>query len=201
VLERHGVVVDESEILGLYARHEARQESAEGYRRYRAVLRGVMAGVAGELGFEPTEADLEALADSIGSWPPFPDTVDALRRLHSRYKLAVVSNVDDDLFARTAETLGTPFDDVITAQQVGSYKPSTANFRFALARLGVTRERVLHVAQSLYHDHVPAKRLGLATVWINRPSRRAGVGVAPPASARPDLEFPDLRGLVEAAGL
>lgn len=118
----------------------------------------------------------------------------------------ILSNVDDEIFRGTARLLATPFDEVITAQQVGAYKPSLENFRFALDRLGVSVDRVLHVAQSLYHDHAPAKRLGFSTVWVNRPSSVPGTGVAPPTEASPagvvpDLEVPDLASLADVAGL
>ena len=201
VLARHGVEVGAGELLRLYAEHEARLEAAPRHESYRRILAGVMSGIAGDLGFVPSADELEVLARSIGSWPPFADTVESLARLQSRYALVVVSNVDDDLFAHTARALGIRFDDVITAQQVGSYKPSLENFRRALERVDVPAQRVLHVAQSLYHDHVPAKRLGLSTVWIRRPSRAGRHGVAPAADVRPDLELPDLRSLGDAAGL
>jgi len=199
VLARHGLAVDEAEQLRLYAELEARQEAGP-YKRYREVLRGVVAGLGEALGFAPRADELDVLADSLADWPLFPDTLDALQRLHRRYRLAILSNVDDDLFAGTAARLGVAFDEVVTAQQVGSYKPSLANFRCVLARLGVAPQRVLHVAQSLYHDHAPARRLGLATAWVNRPSRRPGVGVALAAAAAPDLELPDLASLADAAG-
>jgi 2-haloacid dehalogenase len=197
MFERHGASADESRVLDLYAELEAAQEEGP-YKRYREVLRAVTAGIATRSGITPTERDLDALPDSIGGWPPFPDTIEALARLKGRYKLAVISNVDDDLFAMTNRTLGSPFHDVITAQQVGSYKPSPRNFRFALEKLGATASEVLHVAQSLYHDHVPAKALGFTTVWVNRPSRRRNVGLALPVGVRPDLEVTSMAGLVDA---
>lgn len=200
VLESRGLAVDEKEVIRLYARFEAEEESGS-YRRYRSVLRGVMASLGAKLGFAPTESDLDALPRSVGSWPPFSDTVEALARLKKRYKLVILSNIDDEMFAETAKQLGTDFDEVITAEQVGSYKPALANFRFAVDRLGVPQERILHVAQSLYHDHVPAKELGFTTVWVNRPSRWPGTGVALPADASPDLEVPDMDSLAAAAGL
>lgn len=200
VLESHGLSVDDKEVIRLYAKFEAEQESGS-YRLYETVLRGVMASLGAELGFAPTETDLEVLPRSVGSWPPFGDTVEALARLKSRYKLVILSNVDDGMFAETAQQLGTEFDEVITAEQVGSYKPALDNFRFAVERLGVPQERILHVAQSLYHDHVPAKQLGFTTVWVNRPSRWPGTGVALPAEASPDLEVADMGSLAEAAGL
>ena len=124
-----------------------------------------------------------------------------MRALHSRYRLAIVSNVDDDLFAATALRLGVAFDWIVTAQQARSYKPASANFQLALERIGLPRERVLHVAQSLYHDIAPANALGLASVWVNRRHGRAGGGATPAATATPDLEVPDLQTLARAAGV
>lgn len=140
---------------------------------------------------------MDALPNSLQFWPPFPDTTEALLRLKARYKLAIISNVDDDLFAASARQLGVPFDHVITAQQVRSYKPSHNNFERALERVGVAREQVLHVAQSVYHDIVPARALGLSTVWVNRRRGLSGSGATLPAEGRPDLEVPDLKSLAD----
>ena len=115
----------------------------------------------------------------MGDWPAFPDSPDALARLAARFRLAVITNCDDDLFAASNRRLGVTFDWVITAQQVGTYKPSERNFEVAFERIGVPRERILHVAQSLFHDHVPAKRLGLTTAWIDRRHDRPGSGATP----------------------
>ena len=200
VLARRGVAVEAEQLLRLYVKYEAEQEAGP-YKRYRDVLQGVMAGIASELGFVPTIAELQALPDSVGDWPPFADTVAALTRLQTRYKLIIISNIDDAMFAKTNALLQITFDDIITAQQVGSYKPALQNFHFALARLGVPPRQVLHVAQGLYHDHVPAKALGLTTVWVNRQSRLPGTGLALPVQVSPDLEVPDVRRLVEMMGL
>jgi 2-haloacid dehalogenase len=120
-----------------------------------------------------------------------------LRRLKQRYKLAVISNIDDDLFALTAQHLEVPFDHVITAQHCRSYKPSLNNFQKALARLDLPPERVLHVAESLFHDIAPARSLGLATVWVNRRQARAGAAATRMVNVRPDLEVPDLKTLAD----
>lgn len=195
VLARHGLDPDASRLIQLYAKYEAEQEAGP-YKSYRAVLRGVMAGIAGELGFEPSEADLDTLPDSVGQWPPFPDTVEALQKLKERYGLVILSNIDDAMFTQSNELLQVEFDAVITAQQVGSYKPSRQNFRVLLERLGVPRSQILHVAQSLYHDHAPAKELGFTTVWVNRASVLPGTGVSLPTEVTPDLEVPDMQSLV-----
>lgn len=194
VLERHGVRFEGGALLTRYARLEAAVESGP-YRRYRKVLQEVMAGLGEELGFAPDEDDLGALAASLGDWPVYADTAESLLQLRSRFGLAIVSNIDDALLAATARRLPDCFDAVITAEQVRSYKPGRAHFDEALCRLGAPREEVLHVAQSLFHDHVPAQELGFATVWVNRPSRYAGGAATPPAAASPDLEVPDLATL------
>ncbi len=198
VLSGHGVVIDDAEILRLYARSEAAEE-AGAYRAYREILCGVMRRMGEELGFVATAADRHALSHSVEDWPPFADTVAALHRLKTRFKLVIISNIDDEIFAQTARRLVVPFDAVITAQQVRQYKPSQENFRFALKRLGVPREQILHVAQSLYHDHAPAQALGWTTAWVNRPSCCPGTGVAPASDALPDLEVPDMESLARVA--
>jgi 2-haloacid dehalogenase len=137
----------------------------------------------------------------LRDWQPFPDTVEALQTLKERYKLAIISNVDDGLFALTACHLQVEFDWIITAEQAGTYKPSPNNFALALERIGMAPEKVVHVAESLFHDHVPAKKLGLSTVWVHRRANKGGFGATPPANAEPDLEVPDLKSLVSAMGL
>jgi 2-haloacid dehalogenase len=200
VLERRRVAVEDAELLRLYARFEAEQEAGP-YKPYKQVLMGVMASLGAELGFQPSQTDLVALPESVGSWPPFPDSIEALQRLQVAFELVILSNIDEDLFASTEKALGIEFDEVITAERAGSYKPSLRNFELALELLRVPKQQVLHVAQSLFHDHAPAKRLGFTTVWVNRPSRCPGIGVAPPSQASPDLEVPDLGSLAELAGL
>jgi 2-haloacid dehalogenase len=200
VLEKHKVESEDATILRLYVDLESSIESGP-YLPYVDVLRSVMAGMAKELGFTPDENDLAVLSQSVGQWPPFSDTVAALKRLKNRYQVVVLSNIDDALFAESQKLLEVPFDEVITAQQIGSYKPNRRNFTFALERLGQPVERVLHVAQSLHHDHEPAKELGFSTVWINRASRLSGTGLAPPSNAKPNLEFADLKSLADATGL
>jgi 2-haloacid dehalogenase len=173
VLDARGVAADVEDVLSRYARYEAEAEAGP-YMRYRDVLAAGLRGVAGELGFEPTAAEVESFSRSVANWPAFPDSASALAELKRRYRLGVITNCDDDLFAASNEQLGVEFDWVVTAEQVGSYKPSERNFEVAFERLGLPRERILHVAQSLFHDHVTAKRLGLATVRIDRCGGRAG---------------------------
>ena len=196
VIERYGVVADDREILEEYARIEAKHEEGD-FVDYRMVLRFVMAEMSFRFGFDAEPAELDCLTRSIGSWDPFPDTIGALKRLRNRFKLAIVSNVDDALFEKTAERLEVAFDWIVTAQQAGAYKPSKRVFDRALKTIDRPRCEILHVAQSLYHDIAPAKELGLSTVWVNRRTGKAGFGATPAASATPDLEVPDLATLID----
>lgn len=198
LLERHNYPQPGTTILELYGEFEAEAESGP-YQSYRKVLESVVERLGKHLGFQPTAGDLHVLHESVPSWPPFPDTTPALQLLQQRYKLAIISNIDDELFASTRRHLGVDFDAVITAQQAQSYKPSLNNFRLALDRLAVEPDRLLHVGQSIYHDVLPAQSLGIATVWVNRRSARPGVGAVRPALGKPDLEVPDLQTLAALA--
>jgi len=183
--------IDPAAVLRSYAKHELAIESGP-YRRYREVLRETLGRIAHDLKVQLEEDECAAFASSLPRWPPFPDTVTTLGRLGARYRLVILSNVDDELFEGTARRLQTHFDAVITAQQVGSYKPALGHFTAARERLGLTPDNWLHVAQSLYHDHVPAKSLGLRTVRVDRPTRLAGTGIAPPADVKPDARTSSL---------
>jgi len=198
ILAAHQQSISDSALLELYSELELKAESGE-FLCYRDVLQSVVRGFGERLGFSPNDAEVRSLPESLANWQPFPDTVEALRKLKSRYQLAVISNVDDDLFASTAPKLGVAFDHVITAQQAGCYKPCMRMFKLAEDRIGVSREQWLHVGQSIYHDVIPAQSLGIATVWVNRRSPRPGAGAAKAASGKPDLEVPNLRTLSHLA--
>jgi 2-haloacid dehalogenase len=200
ILDAHRVSIDPQATLELFGALETKAEAGV-YADYPIVLRRVLQGFGERLGFSPSASQLAAFSASIRDWPAFPDSPDALRALASRYRLAVISNIDDESFAHSARKLEVAFDWVVTAQQVGSYKPALENFHRALERIQVPRERVLHVAQSLFHDIKPAHGLGLSTVWVNRRHGMGGFGATPPAQAQPDLEVPDLATLVKRAGL
>jgi 2-haloacid dehalogenase len=198
ILAAHGKQADDATILSLYGDLEAAAEQGD-YRRYREVLQSVVRQFGEHFKFVPSDNEIRALPDSLPRWKPWPDTVAALRQLHSRFRLAIVSNVDDDLFAGTRPQLGVEFNHVITAQQAGAYKPSLKIFELALSRIGAPAHRVLHVGQSVYHDVVPARSLGLATVWVNRPSARSGVGAVKAAEGQPDLQVSSLAELADAS--
>ncbi len=198
VLGPHGARPPDQELLERYATAEAALEAGP-YRLYRDVLGLGLASVGAEYGVRPTPAEVEAFGGSAGDWPAFPDSAAALGRLKARFRLGVLTNCDDDLFAASNRRLGVEFDWIVTAEQARGYKPRLANFDLLFERLALPRERMLHVAQSLFHDHVPAKALGLTTVWIDRRHDRAGFGATPPAEAIPDARFADMASFADAA--
>ena len=191
---RRGIEMQDDDLLEAFGAAEADIEAGP-YKRYREILGEVLVRVARDRGFEPTQDEIDAFGGSVGEWPPFPDSIDALKTLAARFRLGVITNCDDDLFAATNARLGVTFHPVVTAQQVGGYKPSHRNFHVAFERLGLPRDQILHVAQSLFHDHVPAKELGLSTVWVDRRQGQGGAGATKPANATPDLVVPDLATL------
>jgi 2-haloacid dehalogenase len=198
VLVRHGIDATDDSILEAFARHESAIE-AEAYRPYREVLGEALVRICREHGVSPAADEVATIGGSVADWPAFPDSAAALARLREQFRLGVITNCDDDLFAASSRRLGDPFDWVITAQQARRYKPNPRGFELAFERIGLPTSRILHVAQSLFHDHVPAKRLGLATVWVNRRHGRAGSGATPPAEATPDVEVPDVATLADLA--
>lgn len=197
VLANHVQTLPDAQILELYGEFEFEAEST--YQNYRKVLEAVVRRFGEQFGFQPSALEVRSLHESLQQWPPFDDTVAALKKLHQKYKLAIISNTDDDLFAETQKLLQVKFDYVITAQQAKSYKPSLNNFKLALERIGTGPDRLLHAAQSVYHDVIPGQSMGIATVWVNRKSARPGVGAVRKADAKPDLEVPDLATLAAMA--
>ena len=197
ILSAHGKKIDDAALLRLYGDFEQLSEQGA-FHPYREVLECVVRQFGKEFGFIPTAAETRSLPDSLPGWKPWPDTVAALQQLKSRFRLAILSNVDDDLFAGTRPQLGVEFDEVITAQQAQAYKPSLKLFEIALTRVNTPAHRVLHVGQSIFHDVVPAQALGLATVWVNRPFARPGIGAVKSAEAKPDLTVSSLAELAAA---
>jgi 2-haloacid dehalogenase len=193
-LEAQGVRVGRDELLAAFAAAEAPQQQATPDLRYPELLARVHGSVAQRFGVAADPAAAEAFGDSVRDWPAFPDSAEALAYLKRHYRLVILSNIDRASFAHSARKLGVEFDAVYTAQDIGSYKPDARNFEYMLARLaeqGVTEGQILHAAQSLYHDHVPAKRFGLATCWIDRRAGQAGHGATrpPEVEVRPDFRF------------
>ena len=194
VLLRHDAHVIDDFILEFFAETETVVQSEGG--RYEDVLRTVLHRFGTRLGFTPTEDEIDGFPASLPAWPPFPDTLEALGRLAQRFELAVISNTDDALFARTNETLGVEFAHIVTAERTGVYKPDPKAFEAALDVVDGPRDRVLHVAQSLYHDIAPASALGLATAWIDRTG--GDPGATPDSDAKPTWTFPTLGACADA---
>ena len=197
IVSAHGKQVDDARLVELYGELEAEGEAGP-YRPYREILAGVVHGLGQRLGFTPSLEEEASLAHSLKNWKPWPDTVATLQQLQKKFKIAILSNIDDELFAPTARKLKVHFADVITAQQARCYKPCLELFRLALQRLHASPDQVLHIAQSVYHDAVPAKKLGIASVWVNRRSARAGVGAVKASAEKADWEVPDLATLAAA---
>lgn len=190
-LARHGATPSDDEIITAFQTFDTALCQPP-YRSYRTVLAGVVEGFGRQFGIRVEPADRDVLALSIPSWTPFPDTVETLRALSVRYRLAIVSNIDDDLFAASARQLEVPFAAVVTAEQSRCYKPQPAIFEDALHRLAVTPDAVAHVAEGAT-EITPARRLGCATVWVRRNGHSARL-----LTEAPDLEVPDLRSLLVA---
>jgi 2-haloacid dehalogenase len=202
LLASHGQSLTDAAILELYGEFEAEAESGP-YQSYRDVLQSVVRAFADRFHFKASSAEVHSLHESVPAWLPFPDTVPALRELQQRYKMVVISNIDDNLFAETRKHLDVGFEAVITAEQARSYKPSINNFQMALRTLAISPDRLLHAGQSVYHDVVPARSLGISTVWVNRKSARPGIGAVRDSPGRasekqPDLEVADIASLAAA---
>lgn len=192
-----------NDILTAHARQEAFQQKRTPAKLYRELLAVVYKRLAEEWEAPASWEECVAYGRSIGDWPAFPDSADALRYLKQHYRLVILSNVDNDSFARSNEKLGVAFDAVMTAEDIGSYKPSLANFDYMLEKLGgmgIKPGDMLHTAESLFHDHGPANVLGLASCWIHRRHADEGTGAAPEpdTSPRTDFRFTSMAALAEA---
>jgi 2-haloacid dehalogenase len=188
--------------LAAFGTAESAQERETPGLLYSTLLARVHSRLATEWGIALDAAEAEAFGRSVGDWPAFPDSAAALAYLQRFYKLVILSNVDRASFARSNTKLGVEFFAVYTAEDIGSYKPDPRNFRYMLdhlAEAGYQSREILHVAQSLYHDHAPANRCGLASAWIDR-RQGTGGGATPPTdpSVRYDFRFTSTAALAEA---
>ena len=188
-------------LIDAFNRNEHRVQDENPAMLYPQILAETVRGMAAEFGVAVADADAQAFGASIGDWPAFPDSPGALAYLKEHYKLVILSNVDRASFARSNKKLGVVFDAVFTAEDIGSYKPDLGNFRYLLDKLGamgVAKGDILHTAQSLYHDHGPAKELGLASCWIDRHGTAGESSVTPAAEAVPDFRFHTMEALAAA---
>jgi 2-haloacid dehalogenase len=200
----HDLTASAVELLDMFGQWENEIEREQPTALYPDVLAMTLDRIAGHFGVVATEEERAAFGGSVGAWPAFPDSPEALARLKRRFQLVILSNVDRESFAASNERLGVEFDLIITAQDVGSYKPSRRNFEALLAAigdLGIAKDELLHVAQSLYHDHEPAAAFGLPSVWIDRRRDQPGAGATPSPAApvRPRWTFPSLAAFADAA--
>lgn len=196
ILSAHNAHLSNADILRMYGEIEAEEESGE-YQPYEQILQTVVRGFGTRLGFVPRENEQHSLPNSLANWKPFPDTVAALRQLKKKFRLGILSNIDDDLFSATAPQLEVEFDHVVTASQARAYKPSLDVFRLAQKKIGSPPQQWLHAGQSIYHDVIPAQSFGIATVWVNRPSPLPNSGAAKPAQGKPDIEVSSLTELAD----
>jgi len=193
--------------LAAFAERESAQQAATPAMLYPEVLSRVHRQLAGHFGMATTDEMDAAFGVSLPLWPAFPDSADALRALKARYRLVILSNVNRAGFAASNCKLGVAFDAIYTAEDIGSYKPDPRNFDHMLTRLeadhGVRPGQILHTAQSLFHDHVPARRAGLANVWIDRQGLSEGGawGATAQVAERPRIDhiFPTLAAMADAA--
>ncbi|HET9812733.1 MAG TPA: haloacid dehalogenase type II [Sphingomicrobium sp.] len=201
LVERSGRSPDE--LLEAYGPIEHQLEEENPGLRYSELLEKVHAQLCERAGVAADAAEARAFGQSVGDWPAFPDSAEALRYLKRHFQLIILSNVDRASFARSNERLGVEFDQVLTAEEIGSYKPDPRNFDYLLERAGaagIARHELLHVAQSLFHDHAPANRLGIASAWIDRRQDKQGGGATPLPEPMPrfDFRFASLGELAEA---
>jgi 2-haloalkanoic acid dehalogenase type II len=200
---RRGLAAGDEQLLTAFAVHESAAEAEHPTERYPDILARSMRALGLDLGAAVTDEDVAVLAGSVADWPAFPDSHDALVRLARGHRLIILSNVDRESFAGSNARLGVTFASILTAEDIGSYKPSSRNFDALVeeaGRLGVVPGGLVHVAQSLFHDHIPAQQAGLPTVWINRRHDRPGWGATPSPSraVTPDWEFPSMAAFAAA---
>jgi 2-haloacid dehalogenase len=190
-------------ILEAHARHESAQQRQTPTKRYCDLLAIVYKRLAEEWGVAVSVDDCEQYGHSVQHWPAFPDSAEALAYLKKFYKLIILSNVDNRSFSFSNARLGVAFDAIYTAEDIGSYKPDDRNFTYMLAQvgnLGLAKTDILHTAESLFHDHVPARRHGLANCWIYRRHAQEGFGATMDPGQRPkfDFKFNSMAELAEA---
>jgi 2-haloalkanoic acid dehalogenase type II len=200
--ERTRLALDDETLLAAFAEEESSQQVATPTLRYDRLLARVLERLGRRFAAPPTAAETEAFGASVGDWPPFPDSAEALARLARRVPLIVLSNVDEGSIRRSAARLGDPFAAILTAEAIGSYKPDLRNFAYLLGFLagrGLPREGLVHVAQSLFHDHAPAAAMGIPSVWIDRRAGRPGGATKPPpAGTAPAVRFTSLEAFADA---
>ncbi|MGT2509585.1 haloacid dehalogenase type II [Cupriavidus basilensis] len=192
LLQRLDREISRDEVLELHALHEAAQQRQTPTKPYREVLAVVYRRIAEEFGLAVPWDECLAYGDSIRRWPAFHDSASVLQYLKKHFKLVVLTNIDNQSFAHSNEKLQVEFDAIYTADDIGYYKPSLANFEYMLekqARMGIEKKDILHVAESMFHDHGPANEIGLASCWIFRRFDQPGFGATRKPSLMPSYDF------------
>jgi 2-haloacid dehalogenase len=202
-LDEHGVTASGDTILATFSAAEGPQQEATPAHRYPEILAAVHGTMSKRFGIEPDDSAAARFGASVPEWPAFPDSADALGYLEQHYRLVILSNVDRTSFAASNRRLEVEFDLIYTAEDIGSYKPDPRNFAYLLkhtAAQGIDKAEILHTAESLHHDHLPAKRVGLATCWIHRRHAKGGFGATrtPADEVTPDFRFTSMAALAEA---
>lgn len=190
--DKIGREMSRNDILEAHARHESSQQLQTPGKRYQDLLPIVYRRLAEELGVQVPWQECVAYGQTVKNWPAFPDSAEALQYLKQHFKLIVLSNVDNDSFSYSKEKLGVEFDAIYTAEDVGSYKPADRNFEYMLDKIstiGVTKVEILHTAESMFHDHAPANRYGLASCHIYRRHQQEGFGATMTPDKIPDFQF------------
>jgi 2-haloacid dehalogenase/putative hydrolase of the HAD superfamily len=190
--ERAGHGLSRDEILQAHARHESSQQKWTPQMRYSDLLAVVYKRLAEEWGLSATREECIAYGESVKDWPAFADSAEALRYLKKHYKLIILSNVDNKSFSFSNKKLGIDFDAIYTAEDIGSYKPSARNFDYMLEKLrtiGIGEKQILHTAESMFHDHGPANKTGLASCWIYRRHADQGFGATMHPGDMPKVDF------------
>ena len=192
LLARTGKMLGRDLMLETFARHEAAQQFETPSMIYSELLSLVHTRIANDWGIEPTAEESEAFGNSIRYWPAFADSPEALRHLKQHFRLVILSNVDRESFKSSNARLQIEFDHIFTAQDIGSYKPNPRNFEYMIQKLGEAgfkKHQILHTAESLFHDHLPANRAGLASAWIHRRHAQQGFGATHPPETMPKYDF------------
>ncbi|MGF6261220.1 2-haloacid dehalogenase [Paraburkholderia youngii] len=192
LLERARTPLTRDQVLEAHARHESSQQIFTPAKRYQELLSIVYKRMAEEWGLPYTHEECVAYGRSIRNWPAFPDSAAALQYLKQHYKLVILSNIDNESFTYSNARLQVEFDAIITAEDVGSYKPSPRNFEYMLQKLdqrGIRKGKILHTAESLFHDHKPANEFGLASCWIYRRHSQPGFGATMDPGSQPNIGF------------
>ncbi len=198
-LRRNGLRIGREQLLAAFGRCESARQAERPGALYPDILASVMRDLGEQFGARVSAQEAEGFGQSVEDWPEFPDSPEALSYLAGHYKLVITSNIDRASFRHSNGKLGVAFDLIITAEDVGSYKPAPGHFESAMAQLadmGIGKDQILHTAQSLYHDHAPAKAFGLASIWINRQAGRPGATKRPDVAAKPDWEVPSMAAMV-----